>query len=49
MASGEGDLTTGVQEEDAQVEPVLPEPIPELLVVYREWGVQGEAGFEERT
>lgn len=38
MASREGGLAMGVQEENAQVEPVLPEPIPELLVVHREWG-----------
>lgn len=35
MASGEGGLTMGVQEEDAQVHP---DPLPEPLVVYRQWG-----------
>lgn len=49
MASVEGGLTMGVQEEDAQVEPVLPEPFPEPLVVYKEGGVQRGAGFRERT
>lgn len=27
----------GVQEGHAQVEPALPEPVPEPLAVYREW------------
>lgn len=49
MARGEGGLTMGIQEEDAQVEPVLPEPFPEPLVVYKEGGVQRGAGFRERT
>lgn len=35
VASGEGGLTMGVQEEDAQV---YPDPLPEPLVVYRQWG-----------
>lgn len=35
VASGEGGLTMGVQEEDAQVHP---DPLPEPLVVYRQWG-----------